>query len=102
MWKQRIAMMLVCVTAACGEVQTAEGPDAGELPETLGDAGMSCLDCCTEGAAEACGSDTGVCSAGVRVCEDGRWGACVGAVGPDTDDQTLLIVKRARTRAKSG
>ncbi|MCB9599625.1 MAG: hypothetical protein H6720_04635 [Sandaracinus sp.] len=39
---------------------------------------------CTNGATRACpgGTDTGACEAGTQRCSAGRWGACMGAVGP--------------------
>jgi hypothetical protein len=38
---------------------------------------------CKPGAKGSCGSDAGECRPGERVCnEDGKWGTCVGSIGP--------------------
>ncbi len=38
-------------------------------------------DCeCIDGVDEACGSDVGICQKGMRTCNQGKWGNCVGEV----------------------
>ncbi len=41
---------------------------------------------CESGMSRPCGTDVGVCQAGVQVCTDGVWGdQCLGQVGPQTE-----------------
>jgi hypothetical protein len=37
---------------------------------------------CVDGSTQSCGTDVGTCQPGIRTCEGGLWGACVGAVNP--------------------
>lgn len=37
---------------------------------------------CTEGQTKSCGSNVGVCSAGVRNCTNSQWTDCIGSIGP--------------------
>jgi hypothetical protein len=40
---------------------------------------------CTNGAKQSCGIGIGACALGERLCENGRWGACVGAGEPQPE-----------------
>ena len=40
---------------------------------------------CDEGGAKACGTDEGLCVAGLQACVDAAWGPCVGFVGPASE-----------------
>ncbi len=40
---------------------------------------------CEEGDTQLCGSDEGACSPGVQRCEEGAWGACLDATGPQDE-----------------
>ncbi|MFA5129171.1 MAG: MopE-related protein, partial [Patescibacteria group bacterium] len=40
---------------------------------------------CVNGTTQPCGDDTGECSRGTQTCVMGRWGACVGFVGPSPE-----------------
>lgn len=37
---------------------------------------------CIEGTNRTCGSDVGECRKGVQYCTEGRWGPCIGEIGP--------------------
>lgn len=59
-----------------GAAETCEGTD--EDCDGATDTGCAC----EVGASRECGSDEGACVAGMQTCEDGAWGACVGASAP--------------------
>jgi len=40
---------------------------------------------CAEGEKIPCGSNIGACEQGIRTCQDGQWGDCVGDTGPVTE-----------------
>jgi len=40
---------------------------------------------CIAGQTEDCGLAVGACKPGKRTCDDGKWGECVGAVGPQAE-----------------
>jgi len=40
---------------------------------------------CTNGAQQACGTDTGACQAGTQTCTSGTWSSCVGSIAPTTE-----------------
>ncbi|MDD3647346.1 MAG: MopE-related protein [Candidatus Dojkabacteria bacterium] len=40
---------------------------------------------CNSGSTQSCGSDVGECTVGTQWCENGSWGSCNGAVGPNTE-----------------
>jgi hypothetical protein len=81
----------VCVNGNYGPCQGGRGPTAelcnadGRDEDCNGDPNNGCQ--CLNGQTQACGgSNVGICRAGARVCENGRWGAtCVGAVGPQAE-----------------
>jgi len=65
-----------------GPDQPDEGPgdpDQGPRPADVGPQP------CQDGWSEPCGSDEGLCRAGFRVCDQGAWGPCQEAVGPEPE-----------------
>jgi len=40
---------------------------------------------CSEGEKIPCGSNIGACEQGIRTCQDGQWGDCVGDTDPETE-----------------
>lgn len=40
---------------------------------------------CTSGQTRPCGSNVGLCKAGVRYCSKGIWGNCIDGVGPEDE-----------------
>ena len=78
-----------CVLGTWGTCQNAvvagtEQCDAARLDEDC-DSMMNEGCACTSGASEACGTDTGVCTAGTRTCSGGTWGTCSGTSGSPTE-----------------
>jgi len=66
----------------CTPEQCGDGLDNDCDGQTDGEDG-DCAAACQPGASRPCGSRTGTCRAGEQRCnEQGRWGACAGAVGP--------------------
>ncbi len=76
-------------------VQTCSGGTWGACVDEVGPAAESCdgLDnscdgnvdegcACIDGAQQRCGTDEGICVAGLQSCAAGRWGECAGDVGP--------------------
>ena len=49
--------------------------------------------CETEGEQLPCGSDVGECVPGVKTCQNGVWGLCVGAVGPSLQGEACGDLK---------
>ena len=40
---------------------------------------------CVDGDTRPCGSNVGACEQGLQTCNDGQWGACEGAIGPQPE-----------------
>ena len=63
----------------CGPDGTGNGQDnncSGIVDEGCG---------CADGDTRPCGSDVGQCEMGVQTCQNGAWGTCEGAIGPQPE-----------------
>ncbi len=58
------------------------GPDC---PESACVFGVEIPCACPAGTRRACGPEFGECAPGVQRCEDGRWTACAGGIGPSSE-----------------
>ncbi len=76
--------------AACADGLDNEGDGLTDFPDDIGCESPSDQDesnppQCLSGATQPCGSTTGICRLGVRVCASSIWGGCDGGVRPGTE-----------------
>jgi hypothetical protein len=86
----RFLRLLPDPVAACADGLDNDGDGLIDFPDDIG-----CLDAndpdesnppqCINGASQPCGSATGVCTQGVRVCANSIWGGCDGGVRPGSE-----------------